>query len=104
MDTVHNLNEDDKKLFWFCGYILGKNTEFLGLHVLIILINEYIWSCKLRKTSLSLHSLMFDLDITMRTVIAASRKMLLSCKKIDMPIFRRWCRWEQQQDGEEEED
>jgi hypothetical protein len=47
---------------------------------------------------------MFDLDITMRTVIAASRKMLLSCKKIDMPIFRRWCRWEQQQDGEEEEE
>jgi hypothetical protein len=32
-----------------------------------------------------------------------SRKMLRCCKKISLPIFRRWCQWEPG-GGEEDED
>jgi hypothetical protein len=99
-----NFNDVDKKLFWFCGFIPDRKKDFLGLHTLIIFINEYIWTCKLKKTGLSLHSLMLDLDTAMRTAMMANRKMLLRCQKIYLPIFRRWCRWGQLNDGEEEEE
>jgi hypothetical protein len=104
MDTLVILNDADKKLFWFCGLIPDRKKDFLGLHTLTIFINEYIWACKLKKTSLSLHSLMLDLDTAMRTAMMANRKMLLRCQKIDLPIFRRWCRWEEPNGEEEEEE
>jgi hypothetical protein len=47
---------------------------------------------------------MLDLDTAMRTAMMANRKMLLRCQKIDLPIFRRWCRWEEPNGEEEEEE
>jgi hypothetical protein len=91
-------------MFWFSGY-LDRNTEyFLGTFALVTYINEYIWECKLKKVRMSLPSLLNELDIAMPLALKASRKMLRCCKKISLPIFRRWCQWEPGGDGEDEDE
>jgi hypothetical protein len=53
---------------------------------------------------MSLPSLLNELDIAMPLALKASRKMLRCCKKISLPIFRRWCQWEPGGDGEDEDE
>jgi hypothetical protein len=104
MQSVIDFNEIEKKMFWFSGY-LDRNTEyFLGTFALVTYINEYIWECKLKKVRMSLPSLLNELDIAMPLALKASRKMLRCCKKISLPIFRRWCQWEPGGDGEDEDE
>jgi hypothetical protein len=55
-----------------------------------LVINFYIWECKLRKTPLSVASLMADLEYTMGRCFALSRKARLGCKKINFQLFRNW--------------
>jgi hypothetical protein len=87
-NEISNLSDEDKKLFWFCGSFMENNNITTGITALVI--NFYIWECKLRKTPLSVASLMADLEYTMGRCFALSRKARLGCKKINFQLFRNW--------------
>jgi hypothetical protein len=105
MPSVNNMANDEMRFFWFCGYGIEHGKTYISTQVLNLLVNEYIWNCKLKKSRLSLPSLIMELDSVMTAALAASRKMLRCCRKNDMLIFRRWCEWQEGRgDGEEEEE
>jgi hypothetical protein len=92
---IRFLNEDDGRLFWFCGILKNDNNGRpvgcnLAAGILAMAINFYIWTCKLRKTSMSYSSLMIEVDDIMSKAFALSRKMRIQCKKLPFIYFRRW--------------
>jgi hypothetical protein len=54
----------------------------------VLMINFYIWECKLRKTRLSLASLMLDYTLNVKKSLKISRKMRHSCLRLNVPFFR----------------
>jgi hypothetical protein len=96
-------SENDKKLFWFCGLI--NDTKNLTGGILALLINFYIWECKLRKTRMSLTSLENEINCAFSWFFTLSRKMRLSCKKVNFPLFRDWAtRYGEENGGRDSED
>jgi hypothetical protein len=96
-------SDNDKKLFWFCGLI--NDTKNLTGGILALLINFYIWECKLRKTRMSLTSLENEINCAISWFFTLSRKMRLSCKKVNFPLFRDWAtRYGEENGGRDSED
>jgi hypothetical protein len=80
------LSNTDKKLFCLCSSYMGTNNLTIGVTSLII--NFFLWECKLHKSRLS--SLSSELDYSMSKCFALSRKMRHSCKSINLTMFRNW--------------
>jgi hypothetical protein len=83
----------------------------MGTMVLAILVNSFIWETKIKKTRMSLASLMMYLDSNMMQCVSLSNKLAHFCRTSDLTIFRRWCRRlqapgireEEEQNGERRE-
>jgi hypothetical protein len=90
---VGDYNNDDKKLFWFCGVLQADNeTLNMTMGTTVLLINFYIWETKLKKSRLSLATLEMECEYVLDKCLQISRKLRLNCKKINMPFFRKWTR------------
>jgi hypothetical protein len=100
LPEINAIDANDKKLFWFCGFLtLDKYSRVL--HLVSMFINFYIWERKLGRQRISLASMELSVDYNMRRCLRLSRKMRHGCQSINMLLFRNWS---QQEGGEEDKE
>jgi hypothetical protein len=111
LPELTGLDDSNKKLFWFCGllennFYQGTDTTNQVIGIVTLLINHYIWGCKIRKARLSVASLSLDIECSIKKAFALSRKLRLKCKKINLTLFRNWAEHfdDGGERGEEEEE
>jgi hypothetical protein len=105
MAYLTDADEIEKKNFWFCGICPGEGggEYYAAANLVTLLCCYYIWETKLKKKRPVFINMMWSLNYSMEIASRLSRKVRLSCKKINLPLFRQWT-GQEQYDGEEEEE
>jgi hypothetical protein len=94
-----------KRIFGFAASVRGRGggEYYAAANLVTLLCCYYIWETKLKKKRPVFINMMCSLNHNMVNASRLSRKVRLSCKKINLPLFRQWT-GQDQFDGEEEEE
>jgi hypothetical protein len=81
-----------KELFLYGSYNDGTNNQKLFLRILIGLVQNFIWECKLKKQKLAWNNCKNFCYENLDTMLRVSRELFKSKNVLNLTICRRWHR------------
>jgi exonuclease III len=106
--TGRVLNEEEKRLFWLCGITMtadaNQQKAVYVIQLAVMLINHYIWECKLKHIRLSINSALLDLKFNLDKCAKKNGNLKSRLERSNVPIFSNWYGGGENLNREEEEE